>query len=359
MAVRSERLNLNRFAKTKSSPDSVDASGALNSYGLRIERMLYVGVLILVACLVEVYLVNASVNLVSGPAKAVSELKRKISDREKDLLLSFAAEEEANNAPVDQKRLEEVEKMRAYLGIEASPESEKRLTKFEYRAKLKSIVFDVSYDAHVPSSDIEALIDATKSPSEIIKDLEIFEKSVEKKSVAVWGIEMPTKLSLKYAGSDLGVSIKLIAELALIVLAPVIFAWLGSFHITRQRELLFIRKATDYKLSFPHILNIVPVVFPDLIKKYKIGEDELESQKKVTTVILSGVRALMVLSLCAPMVIIFGLSSYMLFDQLSTDFRWIFGTFSFLVTFVISVQMILLVVQEVTILWGKFFDEYH
>jgi hypothetical protein len=101
---------------------------------------------------------------------------------------------------------------------------------------------------------------STKSPSQIALDfLDEATEILSKKEPLLLGIEITEKSKLTIVGAELSLPTKSYIAMLQILLAPIIILWLGSFYITRVREILSINDCKSVTLIFPHIVNIYPI----------------------------------------------------------------------------------------------------
>lgn len=74
------------------------------------------------------------------------------------------------------------------------------------------------------------------------------------------GVDIPAKATIGLMGTQVSIDLTLFASLLQIVLAPLIFLWLGSLYNTRYRETLLIASAKQVSDIFPHLINVYPAI---------------------------------------------------------------------------------------------------
>jgi hypothetical protein len=115
----------------------------------------------------------------------------------------------------------------------------------------------IAFDS-VISSKLVSL--STKLPNQIAIDL--LDEATEilaKKEPLLLGIEITEKSKLTIVGAEIQLPTKAYIAILQVMLAPIILLWLGSFYITRSREILLISECKNATTVFPHILNIYPI----------------------------------------------------------------------------------------------------
>lgn len=79
------------------------------------------------------------------------------------------------------------------------------------------------------------------------------------------GVELPERADLGLLGARVSIELRLLAKVMQVVLAPLLFLWLGSLYNTRYREIRLISKASFVTEVFPHLINVYPAErFPEL-----------------------------------------------------------------------------------------------
>lgn len=124
-------------------------------------------------------------------------------------------------------------------------------------------------------------------------------------------VEVPSRVKLNVFGTDLTLPIESLALIAHLALVPLIFLWEGAIHQTRFRELNAIRTSKKSLATFPHILNIIPVV--------TVHNRRLSRLQKTTgfnVVGASVVRMIMVACMLLPPIIVHASTTFLLFPIL-------------------------------------------
>lgn len=158
--------------------------------------------------------------------------------------------------------------------LETVWEKEKPVTKPpywgpEYRLKgAKALIFGLRagdcYDVLKPELDQRF----RSAPSEIIKKLKQDAQEAARGPVQLYGVEIPEKASVNLIGTTVKFELGTLMALFQIVLGPMLILWLGSLYNTRYRESQLIFRAATITETFPHIVNIYPVVrLPEARKK--------------------------------------------------------------------------------------------
>jgi hypothetical protein len=350
---------------------STDES-ALYILGRRIERLLFAGILILVACFVEVYFATASARFAADkPSESVQRLVSEIEKDEERLNRLFTSKPKPPpvSKPSSSGRLTEQERnvleTRNRLGLpppEPEPppvERKARLTDETYAGRIRDIINKAAIDTGTNPEDISKLVDLKKSPRDIAVALRERLATAAKKPVEVWGIETPRLLEVQYGGLQYKIPASFVATVLAAALAPLLIGWLGSLYITRQRELLIIARLEDYKIAFPHILNLIPVVFENVNKRLGIEEGKRKTIRITRTLnrILLLLFRWFVLGLyTVPMVGMFALATvafWVVEGQRFTAQIWMLVGLILIMGF----QVLNLLSQELVVLWGKDFTE--
>lgn len=239
--------------------------------GRRIERLFFAGVLIILVCCIELYFVTASQIFSSERPSAENQSILNQIERNLDILTKLYEAKPAkqiDQAPprgqtrkVDPKVLE----TRKALGLPPPTPEEPfgwkgKMPKQEtYVDRMNDLINRAAIDARAAPGAIAKLVDLKKGPQENTAAIRQRLAQVQTMPVSVWGIETPRLLSLQYGGLDYKIPADFIANALLVALAPILVGWMGSFLVTRKRELLLISELDDFKTTFPHILNLVPV----------------------------------------------------------------------------------------------------
>jgi hypothetical protein len=85
-------------------------------------------------------------------------------------------------------------------------------------------------------------------------------KALLAKPISVIGITIPQQAKIEVLGAEMLVPTEHVISLLKAALYPAMILWLGSLFTTRRRELMSISKAKSLDNTFPHIINLFPVV---------------------------------------------------------------------------------------------------
>ena len=146
-------------------------------------------------------------------------------------------------------------KTRVTLGL--PPIIEDKKTTNKYIDEIYNIINNTSYSTGFNKDKLLLLFKPTSSPQEILDKCKIKITEVQNKKVNVWGIESPVNLIMNYGGSNYLIANTLAANLLSLISPMVIILWLGSFYLTRNREVRAINETIDYRVIHPHLLNII------------------------------------------------------------------------------------------------------
>ncbi|WP_234196319.1 hypothetical protein [Pseudacidovorax sp. NFM-22] len=235
----------------------------LHTLGLRIERLLYFGFVLLLICALEVYFTAAAAYFNATETRALDSLIE-IFEKDRDQLKGLYDESRKPYRPSTD-RENKVAEMRASLGLPAKkggPPGDGPT----YKSKVESLL-NSSPGAWQIQGQIGSSLDLEKNPDQILDALKNLKNLSNRERGTVLGIETPRLLTLQYGSADFRISAQFLAGGLLVALYPLSLVWLGSFYITRQRELLGIRATRDLKDVFPHILNILAVDFSGLRRR--------------------------------------------------------------------------------------------
>jgi len=154
------------------------------------------------------------------------------------------------------------------------------------------------------------------------------------------------KHAQKYANN--GIPFGLLSGAIVLVFGFLVLSWTIVLLLTREKELLQLRKTVDYQLVFPHILNIVPY-FPKTATY-----DATQRAQMVGT--SSALRVVVLLVLIGPMITFHAWSIVELGIASLFQYYWIImiSGFVFLFTTIMGAAAIF---QEVRLLSGKQFQE--
>ena len=152
---------------------------------------------------------------------------------------------------------------------------ERGIAEIKYAYAVRRLLIDVQ----LGSTCYKSLLDESDNryrdePKVIISKLRDESKQLLAAPIKYAGVDVPAKANISLMGTNVTVELTLFANLLQIVLAPLMFLWLGSLYNTRYRETLLIASAKVVSDVFPHTLNIYPVIrYPEprrrsLLKPY-------------------------------------------------------------------------------------------
>jgi hypothetical protein len=328
----------------------------LGSLGKRIERLFYFGFLLILLSFVELYFSSAAVFFSNTNESTASFYLSKMEQAARELNFAFVQSTvKISKAELDKRRLAIAEN-RAALGLPPEEEKKEEKSPKSYKTMLKEI-----YDAHKHSSNkseeqFSAIFNAGRSPDQIVEQLGKIKEDEIKAKGMVWGIETPRLFSINYGKSDYSVPAQFLAFVTFTALAPVILAWLGSFYVTRQRELLLIRELHDFRQSFPHILNIFHISFVNLARNLGIHKSRksIYSERRIGGILTAIFRSIVVMTICLPMVLCSAYSFYNLYSIVPDGYEitLLLGAILTLTYLIICLQIL---VQESTLMYKKNF----
>ncbi|QHJ00968.1 hypothetical protein GT347_25055 [Xylophilus rhododendri] len=322
----------------------------LSSIGLRIERLLYLVFFLLLMCALQVYLTAAAVHFNATDTRILDSFIQAIEEKQSELSLLYNEGQRIRRPTTD--RDKRVATMRESLGLPAS-QLQETLDGQKYKARLREILLSTPqwYTLN------ENTINAEKPIEQILLDLRQLRQSKIQDRGTVLGIEIPRLYTLQYGSAAFRLSAQPLAFALLIALYPLTFVWLGSFYITRQRELLALRALKDYKQAFPHILNFVAVDFSSLQQRMGILVKRKDARinllaSKIATTTLRGVFLTITVT---PLVAGLGYSTIQLHDLLELPIP---ATAVATVAYIVMMALTFgLIIQEITALRGKIFYE--
>jgi hypothetical protein len=331
----------------------------LKFLGRRIERLLYVGSILLLLSFGELYLTLVSLDVSGSRVQAIDSMLSHLTEKERDLTSLFEAQNRRKRIDAQTEEQRRVQATRKALGLapETAPEVPDAAS---YALEVQKLAISAAIDNAIDVSDFEASIDFSKSPDDILKSLSAQRAAIQQQAVSVWGIEVPRTLSVEYMGGKYHVSSRFAALALLIALTLFNVAWLGSLSLTRQRELIAIYRLEDYKKAFPHIINILPVNFSWASERIsrKQTRKKIRLNRTVSRIEASVFRTFVVLMISVP---IFAINVYCGFKLLPFWDRESQGFALFCVWMIVSIvlliQTLVLVAQEWVLLWGKEFNE--
>lgn len=329
---------------------------SLSQLGRRIERLLYFGIVLVLFCFIEWYLISASVAFANEREANINKLLSVIEGKRENLTILFLNRPSQIAKQQNLERELRVANTRNLLGL--PPISTQAEQTDKYKEALSEILHGVANQASTSAQELSGLLDSSVSPEELIHDLRKQQKSIDEKTVLIFGLETPRLFSISYGDIHYRVPPVFLATALLIILAPLLLGWLSSLYITRQRELMMIAALDESKWAFPHVLNILPLNQIELNRKFGINRHNKGTH--IFTAIyrhtLSLFRSFVIMLFAIPMVIAFAYSALSVFEILEpTHFlmKSILGTTAFL----LALETLLLVSQEWLLLHKKeFFD---
>lgn len=251
----------------------------LADMGRRVERLLYFWLFLVLLNFVVAYLAAAASYILDTDNRAIDELINSVEKNKAELQARF--DHESKPLKPERERDIRIAKQRLLLNLPPVTTQSDNDQEKSYRKLLTEIFIPISV-RHKLTQEIKNKFDIANPPEKIIKELRELSESSSKKSASILGIETPSSLSFQYGATDFKVPAPYLALALLTISLPLAVVWLGSFYITRQRELLLIRKARDHKLTFPHILNWL--VFQLSYTDYGFdGQQDLSRKQKIRT----------------------------------------------------------------------------
>ncbi|MDO9387619.1 MAG: hypothetical protein Q7T65_13035 [Thiobacillus sp.] len=340
----------------------------LDFLGRRIERLIFVGILLILVCFAEAYVATVNKQIREDRhAMAITYLLSRLESDESRLTELYQSKSEslsARNSTIsaEGKREKAVNETRIKLGLPPPAPKPKASSQepVTYGEALRKIVLELRLQYPELGAEFaqHQYSDFTTPPKKLIDTFTEKKKVLESSPTTVWGIQTPRLLQFQYAGIDYKFPFGFVSNTLAIVLAPMIVGWLGALTFTRQRELLLITSLDDYKLAFPHILNILPVNFiriERLFQQTGTAKDRI-SRRRLNILMASIFRTFFILLITLPLVFGFLYSIVQLFD-LNKDLGAIFLYVGFFMAFVMFNQMLYLAIQEWTFLHKKEFYE--
>lgn len=320
--------------------------------GLRIERLLYLAFFLVLLCCLEIYLAAAAAYFSAANTRSLDVA---IEAVEKDRAeLSRLFDLQSRPAIPDTAREQRTAAMRQKLGL--PPAEKEEMTRESYKQRLEKLLIPLPrvWELQAQLADV---FDSKNSPDEILAKLRSVRASKIPDKGTILGVETPRLLVLQYGSADFRFSAQPLATGLLIALYPLCVVWVGSFYITRQRELLTMRQLVDYKETFPHVLNFLAVDFSGFHRSIGLqtSRKNIRFNLMLSAALTTSVRCLLLIMLVAPIVGGLAYSSFKLFDLLSPPIGvWIVTGAVFLFVSLLSFS---LVVQEAIALRGKKFYE--
>lgn len=325
----------------------------LHTLGLRIERLLYLGFVLALIAALEVYFTAAAAYFDATDTRVLNALIGVVEKNKEELRELY--DESKKPRPPATERDARVADMRARLGL--PPQQSDRIGDTPtYKSKLQELLISLPewWDLR---DQLGGSLDSDMPPEEVLGKLHELRKGKIQDRGTVLGIETPRLLTLQYGSADLRVSAQPLATALLVALYPLSFVWLGSFYVTRQRELLGIRGARDFKEAFPHILNFVAVDFSGLQQRlgFRVRHKEARLNLAVARLATTVLRCIFVVVAVSPLVAGLGYSTIQLIDLLSPPLPLIIlAGVAFLA---LAFLTLAIAIQEAFALRGKLFYE--
>lgn len=330
---------------------------ALPDLGKRVERLLYFGALLLLACFLELYFVTAAVYVRTENPADIGRLIDRLREKrdELDTLFKNPPRKLAVPSTAEEKR---IAALRKSLGLPPKQEEPVPSEERSFRQALENLVNPLSGAEQRISSETRGIVrNWEKSPDSLIVELEARKQQLRSIPVSIWGIESPLIVPVQYGGAQYQVPASFLAISLFFALAPLVVGWLASLHLTRQRELLIVRGLHDYRHAFPHVLNALPVDFEgmEVYQRLQHGNRKaLAVQQRFSRVLAHVVRTVVLLAFTAPMVSILLFSAFNLFiADANPSMLELIGVGVLFV--LLGGQAIGIVFQEWIVLWGKQF----
>ncbi|MFB9158583.1 hypothetical protein [Chromobacterium violaceum] len=228
--------------------------------GLRIERLLYSGFFLIIISISQIYFSETAAYF-SNPTNSSIDIIINTIDKNKTELSKIFDSEKMENKPSTERDLA-ANTIRRKLGLPPvkSQNIINKKREESYHEKLSKIFHQnslLNYDEKI----IADVMDDRKSLMQLLNELKAIRAQNEKKSAEILGIEIPRLLSFQYGSADFKIPSKLIAIILFLIIQPLSLIWLGSFYLTRQRELILMRKIDNTSIVFPHILNWLTIDF--------------------------------------------------------------------------------------------------
>jgi len=320
--------------------------------GLRIERLLYLAFFLVLLCCLEIYLTAAAAHFSASDTRSIDAVIEAVEQDRAELARLFELDKKP--AVPDTAREHRAAAMRAKLGL--PPAARKEAAGETYKQRLEKLLLSLPRMWELQTQLSEAF-DLKNSPEEILAKLRSLRASKIPDKGTILGIETPRLLTLQYGSADFRFSAQPLATALLIALYPLCVVWIGSFYITRQRELLAMRQLTDHKETFPHVLNFLAVDFSGFHRRIGLptSRKNLRLNLILSVLLTTSIRCFFLAMLVAPIIGGLAYSSVQLFDLLSPPIVvWISTGAVFLFVGLLGLS---LVIQEAIALRGKQFYE--
>lgn len=320
--------------------------------GLRIERLLYLAFFLVLLCCLEIYLTAAAAHFSASDTRSIDSAIQAIEQERVELNRLFELQKKP--ATPDTAKEQRAAAMRQKLGL--PPAVQKEIAGDSYKERLKNVIITLPGVWGI-REQLPEVFESKNSPEEILQKLQGLRTSKLPDKGTILGVETPRLLTFQYGSADFRFSAQPLAAALLIILYPLCAVWIGSFYITRQRELLAIHQLVDHKKTFPHVLNFLAVDFSEFHRKigFQISHKSARLNLTLSFVSTTTIRCLFLSMLLAPMIGGLAYSSIQLFDLLSPPaIIWIptGAVFCF-----IALLCMAMVLQEAVLLRGKKFYE--
>ncbi len=301
---------------------------------------------------VELYLTTANSQFSQDRTEAAISLLLSLMEKNQDVLDKLYKNKQSGNEQKYEEIYSKISDTRKKLGLPIKNHSIDAIPPKTYNQTLSHLLKQVVVETGLKWEKLVEFKDPQLSPDDIILKLKERKKEVEKKSTAVWGIETPRLFELEYGGFKYLFPYRFLSIVLVLLVAPLTAVWMGSFYMTRQRELHEINKATDFQLIFPHILNFIPVNL-SYIEINSMSAKEAEAAEKINWFSLSLMRTFVVLGFITPILYAHSNALYQLF-YLNQDQGWLIWL-CLLITIYIYLQSIGIIIQEWVVLKRKLF----
>lgn len=334
----------------------------MNTYselGRRIERLFYFGAVLVLLCLALVYFVSTATYMSSRNPNGFAILERNLvanSESLKGLFDHPVAEWRRSS----QDKVRDVQVTRAKLGLPPEMFAENPAKVETYRGELESILKKSSAESGMSVEVLSSGIAESMPPDQIIATVRSKQKLLSETPAKIWGIETPLIVPVEYGTARYAIPASIIANSLLIAMTPLIIWWLGSFQLTRQRELILIRESESHRYLFPHILNLLPIIYiglPWVGEKERAGRNNQRRERILWQLVYSLVRSFVVILISWPILAMYIYSEIQIIG-LQIDSPAIELVIASIVGLWMSFQALVILMQEWLMLWGKVFVEY-
>ncbi|MGE4527535.1 MAG: hypothetical protein AB7D00_04125 [Rhodospirillaceae bacterium] len=362
MIDKNKILNAREKRATSPSTPNVDnkdknhSSEILLLLGKRIEKLLFVGFMLTSISIVELYFSSALKQFSDDKIQLaasilIDDLEKQIPSLSKDYT---SLNDIKNKRPsyVDKNNNTPENKIRKKLGIpQKNPKNKSgNITdtqpKPTYDQRISQMLSNLRGRIGILPPEITQICNWKTPPNKILDNLKEIRTKQESKPINIWGITAPRLIELGYGSAIFQFKYEIILIVLMSVLSPLICGWLTSLYMTRQRELHEISISCDYKNSFPHVLNFIPVHFKSIV-----GRDPTKSDRKSLGIASALVRIIIVFVAAFPVCFFHG--SVILNWHINSWFSYAHYAFFIWGT----VQLAALIIQE-TLFWkGMYFVE--